>query len=76
MGGICMACTMPGFPDKYMPFMDEDVAGGLAANTMKFTWGPIVNFFRHRNIRNKYDVEPEWRKPGPQITSGYTPHWR
>ncbi len=24
VGGICMACTMPGFPDKYMPFMEED----------------------------------------------------
>ena len=24
VGGICMACTMPGFPDKYMPFMDAD----------------------------------------------------
>ena len=24
VGGICMACTMPGFPDKFMPFMDED----------------------------------------------------
>ena len=28
VGGICMACTMPGFPDKYMPFMDEDRWGG------------------------------------------------
>ena len=27
VGGICMACTMPGFPDKYMPFMDEDRCG-------------------------------------------------
>ena len=27
VGGICMACTMPGFPDKYMPFMDADAAG-------------------------------------------------
>ena len=27
VGGICMACTMPGFPDKYMPFMDEDPWG-------------------------------------------------
>ena len=27
VGGICMACTMPGFPDKYMPFMDEDSEG-------------------------------------------------
>ena len=23
VGGICIACTMPGFPDKVMPFMDE-----------------------------------------------------
>ena len=22
VGGICMACTMPGFPDKFMPFME------------------------------------------------------
>ena len=28
VGGICMACTMPGFPDKYMPFMDEDPRAG------------------------------------------------
>ena len=27
VGGICMACTMPGFPDKFMPFMDEDNYG-------------------------------------------------
>ena len=27
VGGICMACTMPGFPDKFMPFMDEDPSG-------------------------------------------------
>ena len=32
VGGICMACTMPGFPDKYMPFMDEDPNGGMAAD--------------------------------------------
>ena len=23
VGGICIGCTMPGFPDKFMPFMDE-----------------------------------------------------
>ena len=27
VGGICMACTMPGFPDKYMPFMDDEPLG-------------------------------------------------
>ena len=62
VGGICMACTMPGFPDKYMPFMDEDTWGSAAANIMKFTYGPIVRRMRHRHIRNQFDKEPAWRK--------------
>ena len=28
VGGICIGCTMPGFPDKFMPFMDEPPGGG------------------------------------------------
>ena len=23
VGGICIACTMPGFPDHFLPFMDS-----------------------------------------------------
>ena len=26
VGGICMACTSPGFPDKFMPFMEAGPA--------------------------------------------------
>jgi hydrogenase small subunit len=66
-----MACTMPGFPDKYMPFMDEDAYGGLAATALSWTYGPLVRSFRRRNMKKKYDVEPDWRKPGNQLTSGY-----
>jgi hydrogenase small subunit len=73
VGGICMACTMPGFPDKYMPFMDADTMGKLASNFEKFAMGPIVRYFRRRNIKNKYDVEPEWRKPGSRLETGYQP---
>ena len=40
VGGICMACTMPGFPDKYMPFMDEDPMGEVSSNIAKFTLRP------------------------------------
>ena len=32
VGGICMACTMPGFPDKYMPFMDPDPMGAISSD--------------------------------------------
>ena len=73
VGGICMACTMPGFPDKFMPFMDEDRWGAAAASFQQFTYGPIVRYFRNRNIKTKYDVEPEWRKPATSSTTGYQP---
>jgi hydrogenase small subunit len=71
VGGICMACTMPGFPDKYMPFMDEDRWGSVAADIMKFSYGPIVRYVRHRHIRKKFDQEPEWRRRGNQLLTGY-----
>ena len=32
VGGICMACTMPGFPDKYMPFMEPDPMGAISSD--------------------------------------------
>ncbi|MCP9486466.1 MAG: hypothetical protein MSC30_11435, partial [Gaiellaceae bacterium MAG52_C11] len=73
VGGICMACTMPGFPDKFMPFMDEDRAGGMAATLMQFTYGPIVRTFRKRNIKHKYDKEPGWRSPKAELSTGYRP---
>ena len=75
VGGICMACTMPGFPDKYMPFMEPDSWGQAAANATKFTYGPVLKFFRQRNIKTKFDKEPEWRKPGRQLTTGYQKRW-
>ena len=67
-----MACTMPSFPDGYMPFMDPDPWGDKAADVQRFTYGPIFSYFRKRNLRQKYEVEPPWRKPGPRLTSGYT----
>ena len=75
VGGICMACTMPGFPDKYMPFMEPDAWGNAAATFQKFTYGPVFRYFRKRNLEKKFDIEPEWRRRGPAITSGYTPRW-
>jgi hydrogenase small subunit len=31
VGGICIGCTMPGFPDKLMPFMDEPPGGKVSS---------------------------------------------
>jgi hydrogenase small subunit len=75
VGGICMACTMPGFPDKYMPFMDEDKWGAAAQRIIQFSYGPIVRYMRQRHIKTKYDVEPEWRRRGNTLTTGYQKRW-
>jgi hydrogenase small subunit len=71
VGGICMACTMPGFPDKFMPFMDPDPWGNRSANFQKFTYGPAFRLLRARSMRRKYEVEPPWRHNEPELTSGY-----
>ena len=35
VGGICIGCTMPGFPDKFMPFMDEPPGAKLSSTVAK-----------------------------------------
>jgi hydrogenase small subunit len=75
VGGICIACTMPGFPDKFMPFMDPARLGRLAATGARFTYGPVMKGLRTRLMRNRYDREPEWRKSGERLTTGYQPRW-
>jgi hydrogenase small subunit len=66
---------MPGFPDKFMPFMDEDKYGRAAATIMSLSYGPIVRWARKRNIKNRYDVEPEWRRKGTTLSTGYAKRW-
>jgi hydrogenase small subunit len=66
---------MPGFPDKFMPFMAPDRWGNAAANFQRFTYGPIFRYFRKRNVRLKYDQEPAWRAAGPTLETGYEPRW-
>ena len=73
VGGICMACTMPGFPDKYMPFMEAEALARLYAKTARIVHGPLVRYLRERRIRRTFDVEPEWRRRGAELTSGYRP---
>src|SRR6476660_601404 len=75
VGGICMACTMPGFPDKYMPFMDEDRNGMISSNFAKYGYGSILRRARNQGIKRQYDKEPEWRHNRSELTTGYTKRW-
>jgi len=70
VGGICIACTMPGFPDKFMPFMRPDRWGNSAANLQRFTYGPVVRYLRGRSLAKHFDREPCWRGPSPALKSG------
>ena len=75
VGGICIACTMPGFPDRFMPFVEPSPLGTLAARGARFTYGPVLRRLRERAIRRHFDVEPDWRQAGKRLQSGYPVRW-
>ncbi len=75
VGGICMACTMPGFPDRFMPFMEPTGIGLVAAAGARFTYGPVMRSLRSRAIKHRFDREPQWRRAGSDLATGYKRRW-
>ena len=71
VGGICIGCTMPGYPDKFMPHMDEP-PGAYMSTAAIATYGTMVRALR-RFTRGSMDIEPEWRKPGDALVTGDAP---
>ena len=73
VGGICIGCTMPGFPDKFMPFMDEPPGGKLSSG-VSGAYGGVIR--KLRSITNHtVNQEPKWRHTGSELTTGYKPRW-
>jgi hydrogenase small subunit len=71
VGGICIGCTMPGFPDKFMPFMDEPPGGSLSSGLVGI-YGRAIRTLRALT-NSTVNKEPKWRHPGSQLTTGYRP---
>jgi hydrogenase small subunit len=73
VGGICIGCTMPGFPDRFMPFMDEPPGATLSSMMIK-PYGSLIRTLRSitNHTANK---EPKWHHNRPELTSGYDPRW-
>jgi len=71
VGGICIGCTMPGFPDKFMPFMDSP-PGAKLSSTAVAIYGRTVRALRSFT-RASVNREPEWRHPGAELKTGYKP---
>lgn len=73
VGGICIGCTMPGFPDKFMPFMDEPSGAALSSRLIS-SYGGLIRMLR--GITNHtVNKEPKWRHNRQELTSGYDPRW-
>jgi len=59
VGGICIGCTMPGFPDKFMPFMNQP-PGSLLSSQAVQTYGRAIHALR-RFTQASLNKEPSWR---------------
>jgi hydrogenase small subunit len=71
VGGICIGCTMPGFPDKFMPFMDKPPGATISSGTVGI-YGRVVTALR-KITNDTVNKEPKWRHPGRELTTGYHP---
>jgi len=64
---------MPGFPDKFMPFMDEPPGGKFSTKAVGL-YGQTVKRLRGLTTHT-LDREPKWRRPGKELTTGATRTW-
>ena len=71
VGGICIGCTMPGFPDKFMPFMDEPPGAHLSTGVIG-VYGTAIRALR-KVTNTTVNKEPRWRHTRPELTTGYRP---
>jgi hydrogenase small subunit len=66
VGGVCIGCTMPGFPDKFVPFMDEPPGARMSTSAVTL-YGKMV-----RSLRQFTQTSMN-REPGPRGASGRPP---
>ncbi len=63
MGGICIGCTMPGFPDKFSPMYETPPGSLLSSNTSRVAGG----FVRRMRAISRVDknMTTRWDKDAP-----------
>lgn len=67
-GGICIGCTMPGFPDRFAPFYQTPPGSLVSTNTAR-TYGAVVRRLRRMTMAY-HNREPRWDKEG-RVPSGW-----
>jgi len=65
VGGVCIGCTMPGFPEKFMPFMNQPPGSLLSSNAIE-AYGRMIRALRGftKGSMNKI---PAWRRRGEPL---------
>jgi hydrogenase small subunit len=71
VGGICIGCTMPGFPDKFMPFLEEPPGAKMSSSAV-LLYGRTVRALRNFT-RSALDTEPRWRRKSDTLLSHSAP---
>ena len=61
VGGICIGCTMPGFPDKFMSFMDQPPGSILSSQAIQ-SYGNAIRSLR-AFTQASMNKEPAHRRP-------------
>jgi hydrogenase small subunit len=62
MGGKCIGCTMPGFPDKFTPFFKKPPGSKLSTVSASILGG-IMSRLRRKSMKN-LDTSTRWGSPG------------
>ncbi|HXG54870.1 MAG TPA: hypothetical protein VNJ03_05775, partial [Vicinamibacterales bacterium] len=57
-GGVCIGCTMPGFPDKFAPFY-KTPPGAIVSTGLSRGVGAVVRRLRRMSMREA-NREPRW----------------
>jgi hydrogenase small subunit len=71
VGGICIGCTMPGFPDKFLSFMDEPPGAHMSTSAVML-YGRTVRALRQFTL-GSMNREPEWRGSASEQAARETP---
>jgi hydrogenase small subunit len=69
MGGICIGCTMPGFPDKFSPFYAAPPGSFLSSSASR-VMGGFIRRMRRITLDDK-NRSPRWDKETPSGWARY-----
>jgi hydrogenase small subunit len=67
-GGICIGCTMPGFPDAFAPFYKKP-PGTLVSSTLSRGTGGFISYLRNFTQRSR-NLTTRWKETG-SVPSGW-----